>query len=77
MAIIRNEVAMVNFITINIYISTRVRRCTLLISSAVRRRRDFLREVKFRNIYPRLAQMVRALALQARGHRFESLSEDH
>lgn len=76
-AIIRNEVAMVNFIKVNIYIPTRIRSCTLLIPSAVRRRRDFLKEIKFRSIYPRLAQLVRALPLQGRSPRFESLSEDH
>lgn len=62
-AIIRNEVAMVNFIKVNIYIPTRIRSCTFLIPSAVRRRRDFLKEIKFRSIYAGVAQLVRALAL--------------
>ena len=41
-AIVRNEVAMVSYIIINVCIPTKVRSSTLLILSAVRRRRDFL-----------------------------------
>ena len=77
MAIVRNEVAMVSFIIINIYIPSRIESCTLSIPSAVRRRRDFLREVKFRDIYAGVAQLVRAFALQARGQEFESLHPHH